>query len=175
MGESDGFWISDRVSEAQLRWMRENAPDLLVDDDKNFRTWKPNANPPDPLASDPKAEHRRTQKLLRHVLMRKAFRAYMAWAPKGRRKAARAILKSWISQGWAKGKGFERTIRRIRKAQETRKAKTARPLAPFTMTREAEAKAKAFKAREAEVKAIAKARFSAFTVIGSWLSLRAKK
>jgi hypothetical protein len=54
------------------------------------------------------------------VLIRKAFRAYMAWAPKEKKQwrerttttAVRQILESWISKGWAKGKGFERTIYR---------------------------------------------------------------
>jgi hypothetical protein len=68
--------------------------------------------------ADPEAKRRRTQKGLRRALIRKAFQAYMAWAPqekaqwrkRAKTMAVRQILESWITQGWAKDKGFERTI-----------------------------------------------------------------
>jgi hypothetical protein len=83
----------------------------------------PDGDPLNPDVKDPDAKRRRTASRnkgrdgLRPVLIRKAFDAYMTHplVPKFRRtttKAVQKILEGWIAQGWAKGKGFERTIYR---------------------------------------------------------------
>jgi hypothetical protein len=110
-----------------------DAAQRLADIDSNFNIRDPECSDPDgnrlnpdPKDKDPNAKKRLTASRnesrdgLRPVLIRKAFRAYMAWAPKAPKhwrertttKVVDEIWKSWVSKGWAKAKGFDRTIRR---------------------------------------------------------------
>jgi len=99
--DSDG----DQISEVELQWVRKHAPELLVDNDKNFRIrdrLEPSDPNRDPEANDPEAKRRPTWKEVRYGLIRRTYRAYMTSPPhrvpgfrKTTTEAVRQIIESW--------------------------------------------------------------------------------
>jgi ribosomal protein L32E len=68
---------------------------------------------------DPKAERRHIQKEVRHDLIRRAYDAYMRWAPEWRRtttEAVRQIKEGWEAERPDGGFGVRLTTRTIYRA-----------------------------------------------------------
>jgi hypothetical protein len=101
---------------------------------------------------------------LDYELIDKMFTTYMITAPekdRTRKKAIEAVRKAYtpaISTGPISVRKVEMALAEMEKKRQAEEVRTP---TLFTMTPEAEAKAKLFKAQEAKIKAEAKARFLA--------------